>query len=610
MKRTKKFASLLLAVVMVFTLCSTALADGLSNDGSAHQGVATTKSENLTVKKTFIIHNEATTGASGLTVAYPAINFNYEVAPATAAEVEGAYVIDASGNRGSVRVGVVNGLQIGNDTTHNPTGNVSVANGQVKLNANGQEAVQGDLNLWIDVEQFPSPGIYRYKISDVTDPAVLTAAGISRTAQYDATFYLDVYIKNQNDPTLANQYYYKSGVDPSDPSAADKNNWTTDKTEAATPPVPVTVNGKPQYENELHENLLQVGGYVLTSEPNTSGIDGYDDDPNVDNDTNDNTLKDSGLDDVDLIDGGKIQNTDSTKGENDSADPTTTTEAPKVYETTDGDTTTDPDGTNTKTDDDSNPVKATDGDGNTLYEHNTSKLNPDPTKALDAAALAKCDVFYTYNVTLSKVVTGTMGDTTNEFTFAATVQNKANGHNLAFSIADENVMPASVNSATFVSDVSTNEVGLNADETVTLYGLSVHAKVNYKETNNTQSDYTVSAKNGADSDITFTEATASETSIKRGYNETATAYAAPIAIWATTVAHDSSNAFRVTKADDIYTTDAGDKVAAASATTYTNNLDMVSPTGIALRYAPYLFMLAAAAMFVVLSRKERDAENA
>ena len=51
------------------------------------------------------------------------------------------------------------------------------------------------------------------------------------------------------------------------------------------------------------------------------------------------------------------------------------------------------------------------------------------------------------------------------------------------------------------------------------------------------------------------------------------------------------------------------QAAAFIAITVTNNLDAISPTGVIMRYAPFVLILAAGIVIFALSRRRRDKED-
>jgi hypothetical protein len=622
MKRTKKFASLLLAVVMVFALCSTALADNaeLGLDGSTdpnnEPGVAETHNEVLNIKKSMIVTNEAKENASGLQVAYPSIDFSYNVShtnPSGATISDGNVTVN-------VREGVENGVKLWNGTSYVTTGGIApISTGKVILNAFGQEVVQGNLQIRIFPGEFTSPGVYRYVITDVTTADTLTASGVARNSSLDTEFVFDVYIQRQDLTT--NTPVYKTDSNGDGTADGETTNPYDEHImkDGSGNPIPAVdgntgddkvVTGE---DAKKYPNGLEVGGYVLIQdEPTDPG--------NAITPTNAGTVKEGGLDDVPV---------------KQVTEPTTKTVP--VYVDADGTpatTTTDPD--QAKKGENGDPIPATDADGNPIYEtvpvlSDPADPNSDPIttthtvlypvdnsnklRALSSEELLKSDVYDTHNAQVKKVVTGSMGDTNHEFPFAINITNRVNNANLDYTVHDTDssaTIPAATNNGNFDgTNVASNNVSINDQEVVTVYGLSPFATINVTETNDTDSEYEVKVAHST-SNTDITENAVAKTSgnetisiadgkdfLSVGKNSTVTAYATAQKVW---------DGFAVTN-DGGFSTTVG-TVQNAANITYTNNLNQISPTGIALRYAPYLFMLAAAAMFVVLSRKERDADNA
>lgn len=184
------------------------------------------------------------------------------------------------------------------------------------------------------------------------------------------------------------------------------------------------------------------------------------------------------------------------------------------------------------------------------------------------------DKYKTYNVTLTKTVTGTLGDFEHEFPFAITVSN--NGHNYNAAKGDINAAKA----ATATSATSLNTT-LKHTQTYTIAGLSPHATVAYQETNDTSDLYEVSVA-GSSSAISVTA------------DQTAKTYA--VAAGAVS-AYDTENSATSVAAIGSKTN--------YEAVTYTNNLDEVSPTGLVLRFGAYAFLIALAfGMMFALNRRE------
>ena len=456
--KLKKILALLLAAMMVLGMTS-AMADTkpVISDGKGENGAATTNSDTLAIDKTIIIHNDLTDEVAGVNIAYPAVDFTFNIKPKTP-EV-GASVTDKDGDKADVKQGPDNGIVITN--TNNK---VSFAKSTVTLNKNGEQMVQSQLNLRTDLQKFTAAGVYRYEITDttnVTNGSDFQKAGMVRGANYDPSYILDVYIKNNS-------------------------------------------NG----------DGFEIAGYVLTKDE-------------VKEITKD-TEKDSGIDQVTIT--------------------TTTTYDPQTQKPT-----------TTKTLDDTTPVNGA--------------LN---------------DMYYTYNVEVTKTVTGAMGDMKNEFPFTFAV---SDNQDLQYVVrdTDDTEKNKALSNGTAVT--------LSNGDTVTIIGLNPHAKINWTEKQNLNGAvYKVSAKDkGTAADkslITETKEGTTTQFAMKAYNETAAAYSENQAIITEFKAAEKATLSNASKVD------------------YTNNMDEVSPTGVVLRFAPYIAMLVAGtALFLILLAKRREEDK-
>ncbi len=183
------------------------------------------------------------------------------------------------------------------------------------------------------------------------------------------------------------------------------------------------------------------------------------------------------------------------------------------------------------------------------------------------------DHYLTYNVTLNKVVAGVMGDKTHGFAFTATLDNKGLDYQYEVTGNDAVSLNKALDSA---SDSSVN-VALSNNGTLKIWGLSPLATVNYSENNNTDSVY----KTKID--------TAAGTVVKAEADLVA---GADLAAYAT--AQNVTNSL----ADTAHN--------AAADVVYTNTLNDISPTGVVLRFAPYIAMLGAS-MILLLAFKSNKA---
>jgi len=212
------------------------------------------------------------------------------------------------------------------------------------------------------------------------------------------------------------------------------------------------------------------------------------------------------------------------------------------------------------------------------------------------ADITVSDMYYTYNVEVSKVVTGAMGDTEHEFPFAATVTEYGNMKWL--------VKGAISADGSTTNDSYTSELGnvvnynlKNGDKAI-IIGLPPFAKVNFTETQDTESVYTVTVKNGAATPAEITPV------FSDGNTNKLAAKAVTVKAY-----NEGQEVTTYNKSGTVYTAKL-DAVAGVTKTEYTNDLPQVSPTGVVLRVAPYVFILAAAAMLVVLAKRRQDEENA
>lgn len=207
MKSTfKKISALVLALVMVLAMGTTAFAAG--DDGRTVVTGSTTSAANT---YTGANNTNATSVANGTTIPLtksivfvnangsavyePNITYTYTVTPETV--TESTYTVNDGTNSGYVHSGVtggVTGVSIQFGTTIGGTDTTAVT-----TSAAGVE-VERTANLTVDVSKFNKPGIYRYKIAETSSPAAVTDAGLTaRTSDYNADRYLDVYIHYVDD---------------------------------------------------------------------------------------------------------------------------------------------------------------------------------------------------------------------------------------------------------------------------------------------------------------------------------------------------------------------------------------------------------------------------
>lgn len=180
----------------------------------------------------------------------------------------------------------------------------------------------------------------------------------------------------------------------------------------------------------------------------------------------------------------------------------------------------------------------------------------------------EADSYVTYNLTVEKQVAGNFADPNHEFPFTVDLTEAA-------ATAVEYYVTGDYTAADLVIGTKYSfdgtEIQLKDDDTVTFIGLPASTTATITETNDTADLYTVTAAdvNGA--------LTMSETSSGSKVYTTAAN-----AVTIGTTAGSETNTVVVT-----------------------NTLEEVSPTGVIVRYAPYIIMLGAAVALVVLVNKSK-----
>lgn len=169
------------------------------------------------------------------------------------------------------------------------------------------------------------------------------------------------------------------------------------------------------------------------------------------------------------------------------------------------------------------------------------------------------DEFHTYNVTVTKLVTGTLGDKTNTWAFKAEL-GELDGRKYRVDYAGGQ-------SGTVSDDRLTIETGLKNKQSFKIIGLIANAKVKVTEYNNIPLDYHAAV-------------TADEKSIEYYVDGQVS----------TMIPSGSYGGTGWLAAKD------------AGAVTITNSLDALSPTGVVLRFGPDLLMLMMAFMTLLLMR--------
>ena len=177
------------------------------------------------------------------------------------------------------------------------------------------------------------------------------------------------------------------------------------------------------------------------------------------------------------------------------------------------------------------------------------------SEAQGAASYPTPDDFNTYNLKLTKMVTGTMGDRHNQFPFAITVSDSGRAY-----YADKGAAPSSTTTLNQTAHTTALQTTLAHEEIYYIAGLRNNDTVAYTETNNTNETYNVTVTG---------ESTA------------------------TSVAPNGSHAMSSKTAPN------------ATDITFTNSHNSVSPTGVVMRFGPYIGMVLIAGLLIMLRKRTK-----
>ena len=191
MKSTfKKIGALVLALVMVLAMGTTAFAD----DDNVYTGVNHTEATSVSgttsirLNKTIVIFNTD----DNTNVREPDITFSYALAKVNSTAADGAQ-LSSTVSDGTNTVRVYNGVP---SAVTAPTAITYSQSNTVSATTKGFED-EKTTNITVDPTAFPHAGIFRYVITETSNPASVADRGLeAHTASYDSTRYLDIYIYN------------------------------------------------------------------------------------------------------------------------------------------------------------------------------------------------------------------------------------------------------------------------------------------------------------------------------------------------------------------------------------------------------------------------------
>ena len=252
--------------------------------------------------------------------------------------------------------------------------------------------------------------------------------------------------------------------------------------------------------------------------------------------------------------------------------------------------------------------------GTTNVTPSTTKTNGFVDTDGPSSSTVTADEYHTYNLTIGKTLTGDTTMNSHKFPFDATwTAGNATG---TFQFAVETTGTAQVTSSTDSTATSINGTtistsllkvgGANAvgttdkdgtpsianGATVKYIGIPNGTKVTVTETNDVVgTTYTTTAteKIGSDGTATGVAFADSSTAVLSSDKKTATTDQTDTAVYAESTAPTADKSVEIQ---------------------YTNTLAIISPTGVVLRFAPYLLILGAGIVLLAVSRKGRKEEEA
>lgn len=204
----------------------------------------------------------------------------------------------------------------------------------------------------------------------------------------------------------------------------------------------------------------------------------------------------------------------------------------------------------------------------------------------DAASEPVSDQYHTYNLDITKTVDGAMGDKTYEFDFAVNTKDANNG---AASTIFYAVDGGSESSALIGAEIGAK---LRHGQTLHLYGLPQTTLYNVAEKAHKFDTYTVTVFDSADK-------------LYKGGGKADGSKGVNMAALTGSVAASEATDIALVSGYDANTVGAQ----AMTGITFLNYLNAISPTGVALRVAPYALMLTAGLFLLIFSRRFKAVEE-
>lgn len=196
MKNMKRFGAILLALVMVLGINSTAWAVNTDSTDKINEWRGIEANDNMIgIAKQIVFVN-----AEDTTVREPNIVYTYTISSATPGS---ATVKDHIGISGTVKAGpidAVTGTVLNTKTSQITFADTSTSSATITGEANTKYAT-----FTFDPTKLTAPGIYRYQIVESCEPAK-ASVGVTSDADYNPNRFLDVYVK-WNDARTALEIY-------------------------------------------------------------------------------------------------------------------------------------------------------------------------------------------------------------------------------------------------------------------------------------------------------------------------------------------------------------------------------------------------------------------
>ena len=206
----------------------------------------------------------------------------------------------------------------------------------------------------------------------------------------------------------------------------------------------------------------------------------------------------------------------------------------------------------------------------------------------DGDSEAFSDQYHTYNLDITKKVDGAMGDKSHEFPFSVATTNSVSADTksgIFFQVDNSEEQSGMIG-----SDIATT---LRDGQILHIYGLPQTTVYNAAEINNTYDTYTVSIFDDNDPVNFFNGFGTDKADGSKGVEVARNSGAA------------ASGAADIALVSGYSANEAG--IQAMGSLTFLNYLNAISPTGVALRIAPYAIMLTAGLFLLVFGRKFRNA---